>query len=161
MEELFNSIKYVKVKNRSIAVPCSYRIIYKVTQILMIINNCCTPRKGCSIEKLQIISDAILSEKSYERLKHFIAGSNNFLVVRFDPVVNRAISYAISEKLIIMQKNKLFKLTPKGKKYTECINSDIDIYRYEKSIMSEISYFLTEEKIKELISDWRFKDVEN
>lgn len=161
MQELFDSIKYVKVKNRSIAVPHSYRIIYKVTQILMIIKNCCTRRKGCSIEKLQIISDAILSEKSFERLKKFIDGSNNFIVVRFDPVVNRAISYAISEELIIMQKNKLYRLTQKGKKYIESINSDMDIYRHEKSIMSEISCFLTEEKIKELMSDWRFKHVEN
>ena len=37
----------------------------------------------------------------------------------------------------------------------------MDIYRHEKSIMSEISCFLTEEKIKELMSDWRFKHVEN
>ena len=115
MQELFDSIKYVKVKNRSIAVPHSYRIIYKVTQILMIINNCCTPRKGCSIEKLQIISDAILSEKSFERLKKFIDGSNNFIVVRFDPVVNRAISYAISEELIIIRKISFLGLLKKAK----------------------------------------------
>lgn len=161
MEELFDKVKYVRVKKRDIPVPHSYRIIYKVTQILMIIDNCCPARKGCSIEKLQIISDAIISEKSLKNLINFIEGKSLFIAIRFDPVVNRAISYAISEELIVMQKNKLFRLTTKGKKYVESINSDDNIYKYEKYVMSEIGYFLTEEKIKELMIDWRFKHVED
>ncbi|WP_278475464.1 hypothetical protein [Turicibacter sanguinis] len=156
MEELFEHIGYVRVKNRKIPVPHSYRIMYKVTQILMIIKICCSPRKGCSIEKLQIISNAISSEKTFMDLKNFVEGNSTFIPIRFDPSVNRAVSYAVSEELIVIQKNKLLKLTDKGKEYVESVNSDKNVYKYEKDKMSNIGYSLTEDEITQIISKWRF-----
>lgn len=81
--------------------------------------------------------------------------------MRFDPVINRAIGYALSENLIIRQANGLFKLSPKGKNCVNEINKDTTLFIREKKIMESISFKLTEEKIKSLILDWRINNVEN
>ncbi|NEZ93434.1 hypothetical protein EXM69_16125 [Clostridium botulinum] len=163
MEEVFsNIIKYIRVKNRPTAVPYNYRILYKVMQLLLIICYCCGNRKGCSLEKMHMISNAINDKEELNNLLLFIEEkNNNLIIVRFDPVINRAIGYALSENLIIRQANGLFKLSPKGKNCVNEINKDTTLFIREKKIMESISFKLTEEKIKSLILDWRINNVEN
>lgn len=163
MEELFlNLIKYIRVQNRPTAVPYNYRILYKVTQLLLIIYYCCGNRKGCSLEKMHMISNAINDTDELKNLLLFIEGkNNNLIIVRFDPVINRAVGYALTEKLIIRQGNGLFKLSPKGKTCINEINKDSNLFIREKKVMERISFNLTEEKIKSLILDWRINNVEN
>lgn len=159
---LFEYAKRVRVKNRPIAVPYNYRILYKVTQIILIIFYCCTPKKGCSLEKMNMISSTILEKESLGKLLSFINHtSNNLLIIRFDPVINRAIMYALSEGLIFKQSNGLFKLTKEGRIYAEYIEKDKSLYTNEKIYMKKISTNLTEDKIKCLMSDWRLKNVES
>lgn len=163
MEELFsNIIKFIRVRNRPTAVPYNYRILYKVTQLLLIISYCCTARKGCSIEKMHMISNAINDKDELNNLLSFIEEkNNNLIIVRFDPVINRAVEYALAENLILRQANGLFKLSPKGKILVTEINKDINLFIREKKIMENISFKLTEEKIKSLILDWRINNAEN
>lgn len=163
MEELFsNIIKYIRVKNRPTAVPYNYRILYKVAQLLLIINYCCGNRKGCSLEKMHMISNAINDTDELNNLLLYIEGkNNNLIIVRFDPVINRAVGYTLAENLIIRQANGLFKLSPKGKNCVNEINKDSNLFIREKKIMERISFNLSEEKIKSLILDWRIKNVEN
>lgn len=163
MEEIFlKLINRVKVKKRPIAIPFNYRPLYKVTEILLILLKCCESRKGCSIEKLHIISNVIKNSDELNELEEFILGNNNvLLIIRYDPVINRAIKYAVAENLIKIQKNQLMKLTNEGKKVAEEVNSDNDVFVREKEILDKISVNLTEEKIKSLLLDWRIKNVEN
>ncbi|NFH89983.1 hypothetical protein FDA33_07160 [Clostridium botulinum] len=163
MEEMFsNIIKCIRVKNRPTAVPYNYRILYKVTQLLLIISYCCTTRKGCSIEKMHMISNTINDKDELNNLLSFIEEkNNNLIIVRFDPVINRAVGYALAENLILRQANGLFKLSPKGKTWVSEINKDVNLFIREKKIMESISFKLTEEKIKSLILDWRINNVEN
>lgn len=163
MEEIFSDIiKYIRVKNKPTAVPYNYRILYKVTQLLLMISYCCATRKGCSVEKMHMISNAINDKEELNNLLSFIEEkNNNLIIVRFDPVVNRAIGYALAENLILRQANGLFKLSPKGKTLVSEINKDINLFLREKNIMENISFKLTEEKIKSLILDWRINNVEN
>ncbi|MBY6882589.1 hypothetical protein [Clostridium botulinum] len=73
MEEVFsNIIKYIRVKNRPTAVPYNYRILYKVMQLLLIICYCCGNRKGCSLEKMHMISNAINDKEELNNLLLFI-----------------------------------------------------------------------------------------
>lgn len=163
MEEIFlELINRVRVKKRPIAVPFNYRPIYKVTEILLILLKSCEPRKGCSIEKLHIISNVIKNNDELKELEEFIHGNNNvLLIIRYDPVINRAIKYAVAEKLIKIQKNQLMRLTTEGKKIANEVDRDNDIFVREKEILSKISVNLTEEKINALLSDWRIKNVED
>ena len=49
-------------------------------------------------------------------LLDYVNNQIDYILVRFDPVVNRAIKYAIADELVIQQKNDTFKLTKKGEK---------------------------------------------
>lgn len=161
MEELFEYIDNIKITNRASAVPSSYRITYKVSQILLIMNLSCGARKGCSLEKLQMIIDAAENENYMKNLKKFIDKEIDVIIIRYDPSLNRALIYALAEGLITVQKNKLYKLTNDGKLYIEKIKNEKDIYIREKEVLGEIKEDLTEDRIKTLMNDWRLEYVEN
>lgn len=158
-EFLLEYVKSVRVERKPIAVPYNYRIMYKITQLLLIIYYCCSSRKGCSLHKLHMISTAITSKKDHERLTSFIDGIQNIMIIRFDPTVNRAVTLALAEDLLYRQVNGLFKLSVKGKKFVEDLDKDKTLMVREKELMKLISTKLTEEKISGLMADWRINNV--
>lgn len=160
-EFLLEYVKSVKVERKPIAVPYNYRIMYKISQLILIIYYCCSSRKGCSLEKLHMISTSITSKNDYERLSSFINGKQNIIIIRFDPAVNRAITLALAEELLCRQVNGLFKLSKKGKKFAEELDKDKTLMVREKELMQRISTNLTEEKINGLMADWRINNVES
>jgi hypothetical protein len=141
------------------AVPYNYRISYKLAQLCLIFNMCCG-RGGCSIFKLHMISVGLSTKEEMSKLLNFAHDPHlRYTVVRFDPAVNRAIKYALAEKLIIQQKNGTFKLTQKGKDFVKKINKNSDLMIEEKEYLSQLSDSLTEKKIKDLMSAWRYFDA--
>lgn len=76
------------------AVPYNYRISYKVTQLCLIMRIC---GRGdvCSLIKLHMISFALISQENMRKLVDFADGIGSAPIVRFDPSVNRALTYAI------------------------------------------------------------------
>lgn len=162
MEELLlEYVKSVKVESKPIAVPYNYRTMYKISQLILIIYYCCGNRKGCSLEKLHMISTSIISKSDYDRLSSFISGKQNIIIIRFDPVVNRAVTLALAEELLYRQVNGLFKLSIKGKQFVEELDKDKTLMVREKELMQRISTNLTEEKINCLMADWRINNVES
>lgn len=160
-EFLLEYVKSVKVKIKPIAVPYNYRIMYKISQLVLIIYYCCSSRKGCSLEKLHMISTAITSKTDYDRLNSFINGRQNIIIIRFDPAVNRAVTLALAEGLLYGQVNGLFRLSKKGKKFAEELDKDKTLMVREKELMQRISTNLTEDKVNELMADWRINNVES
>jgi hypothetical protein len=158
-ELLLEYVKSIRVERKPIAVPYNYRIMYKISQLLLIIYYCCSSRKGCSLEKLHMISTAITSKKDYERLTSFIDGRQNIIIIRFDPAVNRAVTMALAEGLLCRQGNGLFKISANGKMFVEELDKDITLMVREKELMKLISIKLTEEKISGLMADWRINNV--
>lgn len=147
---------------KPIAVPYNYRISYKISQLILIIHLCCSSRSGCSLIKLHLISMALDSEASIEQLLNLADGNLTELpIVRFDPVVNRALLYAISEGIIMQQKDGKLKLSPIGKDYVLSIMQEEDLMTREKGLLSRISTKITEQLIKEVISNWRYQNVAN
>lgn len=142
------------------AVPFNYRISYKIAQLSLILE--LNARGGCSLMKLQMIANALSTISDREKLWDFVNnGSNNYTVVRFDPAVNRAVKYAIAEGLFNQQKNGLFRLAKKGKELIKVIMKDPSLLSSEKKYLFLLSNKLTEEKIKELTTFWRYTHVEN
>ena len=116
------------------AVPYNYRLSYKMGQLCLIMAICCA-RGGCSEIKLHIISFALISREYFEQINKYIENPHiPYLVPRFDPSINRTVSYALSDKLIYRQGNGLLRLTEKGKKYIQLINKDKELLNYEKNI---------------------------
>lgn len=150
-----DNVEGISFTNRPIAVPYNYRIIYRISQIILIIYYCCN-RKACSLEKIHITSSALSTKDEMEKLLQFIdKEKESYILVRFNPAINRAIDFALAEDILIRQKNGLFKLSTKGKRYMDNIVKDRDLFIFEKLNLSNIGTKLTEDKISQLISLWR------
>ena len=161
MSELLPSdIARVRLTSRPVAVPYNYRLMYKLAQLVLIMGLCCG-NKGCSMQKLQMISMSLESQHDFGRLLAFIKGSLQYPVIRFDPSVNRAVLFALSEKVIFQQANGLFRLTPKGRGFLNELSEDHHILVVEKNYVKEVSTLLTESMIKNIMANWRACDVEN
>ncbi|HML90255.1 MAG TPA: hypothetical protein PKA28_17580 [Methylomusa anaerophila] len=154
------NIDKIRMVKRPVAVPYNYRIMYKLAQIVLIMAKCCI-NKGCSMQKVQMISSGLSSKDEFDRLRSFIEGKMQYPIIRYDPSINRAIVYALAEKLLFKQGNGLFRLTPKGKEFASALEIDEPIMALEKDYLREISNRLTEDKIKSVIADWRTFDVQN
>jgi hypothetical protein len=155
-----DNIEKIRMVQRPIAVPYNYRIMYKLAQIALIMSFCCG-NKGCSMQKMQMISFGLSSKIELDKLLAFINGKLQYPIIRYDPSINRAILYALAEKLIFKQTNGLFRLTTKGKQFTQEVNQDNQIFIIEKISLREIGTKLTEDKIKGVIADWRTFDVQD
>lgn len=137
------------------AVPYNYRISYKASLICLSMALCCG-RSGCSLIKLQMLSNAVSNPETKVQLLGFLSSNlRRQLLVRFDPVVNRALDFCIVDNLIYQQANGLFRLTQKGKDFSAAIKADKDILKIEREILDKISLNLTEDKITELTDYWR------
>lgn len=142
------------------AVPYNYRISYKIAQVCMIIFKSSKGRTGCSLIKLHIISNALNKKEYMIDLLDYVNNRIDYIVVRFDPVVNRAIKYAIADELVIQQKKGTFKLTEKGEKLVDMVEKENVLVR-ERSSLNKLGTKLTNAKINQLRSLWRCKNVEN
>ncbi len=96
-----------------------------------------------------------------KKLVEFAEGKGNIPVVRFDPTVNRALTYAIAYGLIERQQNAKYKLTDRGRKLAEQIKIVGDLMAVEISDLNTLAKKLTEVKINEMVDRWRMKDAEN
>lgn len=150
----------IRMVRRPVAVPYNYRIMYKLAQIVLIMSMCCV-RKGCSMQKVQMISAGLSSNNDFERLRSFIDGKLQYPIIRYDPSINRAILYSLAEKIIYRQENGLFRLMDKGKSFALELQKDTQIMIFEKAYLREIADRLTEDKITSVIADWRTYDVQN
>ncbi len=142
------------------AVPYNYRISYKMAQLCLIIFKSCSGREGCSLVKLHIISNGLNTEKNMRELEDYVNERMGFMLVRFDPAVNRALKYAIADDLVAQLKNGTFKLTKNGKEFIKRIEKE-DILLEEKSFLNKLRTRLTKEKIERLMSLWRYKNAED
>lgn len=108
------------------AVPYNYRISYKVTQLCLIMRIC---GRGdvCSLVKLHMISFALIAPDNMRKLVEIVDENDNIPLVRFDPAVNRALTYAIGYGLIEQQANGKYKLTCSGKQLAEHVKAVGDL----------------------------------
>ncbi len=156
------SIDYVGIvfDEKPDAVPYKYRISYKVTQLCLIMK-ICGRGSVCSLIKLHMISHALISNDNMRSLIEFVNGSNSLPVVRFDPSVNRALTYAMGFGLIEQQKNSRFKLSDRGRLLTEQILAVGDLMVAEISDLSLLSKKLTERMVDEIEYKWRARDAKD
>jgi len=109
-----------------------------------------------------MVSTALSSRKDMDHLRSFcdLGYSQNYFV-HFDPAVNRALKYALAEKLVYQQRNTFFRLADKGKLFVQAIEVDQTVLAKEKRLLDELSRNLSEDKIKTLVEDWGRFDAKN
>jgi len=142
------------------AVPYNYRISYKVSQLCLIMY-ICGRGSSCSLIKLHMISFALLSQQNMNELIDFSDRVDESVIVRFDPAVNKALTYSAAYGFISQQPNGYYKLTEQGKNFAERIKLAGDLMTNEIRLLTELSKKLTETRIKELIEIWRDRHADN
>ncbi|MGX5623668.1 hypothetical protein [Bacillus cereus] len=154
-----NEVESITFTNKPIPVPYNYRIVYKITQIALIVY-ICSGRKACSLIKIHMISTALNSKERFDNLLNYVIYNEQAIdLVRFDPSINRAVDFALAEGILLRQKNGLFKLPIKGKGYIEHIINDTSMFIFERNQLKQLGSNLTEDKIDRLISIWSDIDV--
>lgn len=145
---------------KAVAVPYNYRTSYKVSLVCLIIDLSCI-RGGCSSTKIHMINVALNDINVRKDIERLIKGNylSESIPLRFDPTVNRAINYALGDKLISRQGNGYFKLTATGKLLTEKIKSDKSLMITEKDYLSSINGKLSEQIISSVSKDWGIKNA--
>ena len=133
------------------AVPYNYRISYKVTQLCLIMRIC---GRGD-------VSFALISQENMRKLVDFADGIGSAPIVRFDPSVNRALTYAIGYGLIKRQQNAKYKLTDRGKQLAEQIKVVGDLMVIEIGDLNFLAKKFTERKVQEIVYRWRIKNADN
>lgn len=160
LEELFNEETKIKFKNRPVAVPYNYRIIYKICQVVLILGTVCK-RGGCSNIKLHIVSNALTSHSMLKELEKLLDDKIEMVpIVRFEPAVNRAVNFAIAEELVeIQSSNSKIKLTNRGKKLYDEIMKDNDMMILEKQELNVIKDKLKDSLIDRIVEKWEATNV--
>ncbi|MFG6318578.1 MAG: hypothetical protein K1W33_01755 [Clostridia bacterium] len=159
INELLNENTKIKFINRPIAVPYNYRVIYKISQIVLILGNVCK-RGGCSNVKLHMISNALSSHSVLVELEKVLENTTEVLpIVRFEPALTRALSFAIAEELVEVQANSKFKLTVKGKDLYEQIIQDEELMILEKIDLKNIKDKINDDVIDRIVKKWGTMNV--
>ncbi|HYE82240.1 MAG TPA: hypothetical protein VEG39_08745 [Clostridia bacterium] len=97
-----------------------------------------------------------------EKLIRFAEGKFSTLsLVRFDPAVNKALTFSVAYGFVAQQKNGNYRLTERGHNLAEQIIMASDLMASEIHDLNELSKKLTESKIKELTDMWRIKNAED
>lgn len=122
---------------------------------------CCSGRSGCPLLKLYVISYALNSRINMSQLEEYIDGKRQSVMVRLDPAVNRAVKYALADKVIMQLKNGSYKLTDKGKKLVSLIKQNDDLMMKEKSYLSQVGTKLSTDMIEKLMAIWGYTNVKN
>ncbi|RNC98266.1 hypothetical protein [Lysinibacillus halotolerans] len=142
--------EYVKFDAKPDAVPYKYRLSYRIS-ITCLILKITGGRSGCSLTKIHLITISMYSTKSMDHLLAYLnEPKSNFLTLRFDPAVNKTINFMLADKIIYQQKNGLFRLSDKGKKFTQKLIRSNELLISEKSFLNNISTHLSEDIIKNI-----------
>lgn len=147
--------KFISFTERATPLYPSYRPMYKVSHILMVLFYNGFGDKA-SLLKLHLFSWALKSTENLELLKEF-ATSNNKGKLRFfgiELTLNRALNLACAEKLIDFN-NGSYSLLEKGKNFALLIEKDETLFIFEKQILKLIGKKITEKSINILINHWK------
>lgn len=147
-------IHHLTFTDRPISLYPSYRPMYKISLVLMILNYNGYGGKA-SLLKLHLFSWALKSEKNLNALKDFTT-SNFKSDIKFfgiELTLNRALNLAYAQKLIGVEKGSYF-LLEKGHEFVKTILEDKELFIAEKQMLSLIGKRITEKKISELTNHW-------
>jgi hypothetical protein len=133
-------------ERRPAPVPAALRPEWRVASLLLTLRQCWGNR--ATQRQLQVLNWAIRTPESRDAFFHVISGSlrPDEPIVRFDPVVDRALQFAAGESLVTVSGDTVF-MTNKGERFVKRLMKEKDCMAEEKLFLSTIGRKLTQIKI--------------
>lgn len=153
----FLEVRKISFTKKPIPIPADYRPIYKIAQILLILKFCCRKEKS-SLIKLHFFSWALKSEERVEKVLNLVHEKKliDFSMWRFEPSLNRALSFAIAEGFV-EQDDINYHLTLKGEDFVEELMKFSQLMEKEKKFVNIVKKKVTESLIKDISRRWEIK----
>ena len=149
-------LKKLSFTQRPIPIPADYRPMYKIALLVLILRLCCRSETS-NLLKLHLFSWALTSDKNLIKLREYVTSNfqSDFSVWGIEPALNRALQLAIAENICEVINGKNYKLTEKGFKFYEMINSDKELFNNEKTFLNFIGKTkITDSRIDVMSKQW-------
>ncbi len=108
------------------------RPIWRISLLAIILNKLCRG-SSASLKKIQVIYSLIASND--KRTRYLSEGVNADINIRFDPLLDKAISLGLAEGLFSLDSAKSVVLTQKGLLLSNMIYKDATLFVYEKEFI--------------------------
>ncbi len=134
MEFPFELISEINFTTRHVPISYDLRPLHKVTQILLVLRLASYQNTG-SLVKLQLFNWAFKSTEGAAVLST-LKGTPQLTPLRFDPSVNRALSFAIAQGLVEFKVTSgKFSILESGLRLCNAVMQDAELLSKEKEII--------------------------
>lgn len=150
-KELKKGNKKIIFKKKPQAISANFRPIYVISQILLIIKYCARSSKA-SLIQIHTIFHIMNSTKNMIEVEENIENLK-FIGIERNPIINRALNYAINDGLIIQEKNR-YLLTKKSEEFLLLIEEDKKLLKKEKKFVKKIKKKISLNYIEQIMKEW-------
>ncbi|EBO5051104.1 MULTISPECIES: hypothetical protein [Enterobacteriaceae] len=112
------------------------RPIWRISLLAIILKKLCRG-SSASLKKMQVLYSLISSAD--KRRRYFTEGGEADISIRFDPLLDRAISLGLAEGIFTLDAAKSVALTNKGTLLTNKIYKDSTLFVFEKEFIENYS----------------------
>jgi hypothetical protein len=135
--------------------PPDMRPEWRILVLLLALTKCGWGGK-MTLKKAHVLNWAVRSQPSRDSLLRMLRGELQLedVVVRFDPAFNRALDFAVGERLVSLEKKTtglVIDLLPAGKKIAQNLETYKDCLTDEKSFFDTVKR-VSQTKIEELLN---------
>ncbi len=141
---------------RSEPLPAELRPAWRIALLLLMLRR--VGRSGAmSLKKAHLVCSGASSKASRERLLRLLNGNRHLedVPLRIDPSLNRAIDYAIAERLIaahVRSETCVLELLPSGTKFVEALMSESECLVEEKLFAESLRGNVPNERVEEILN---------
>jgi hypothetical protein len=131
-------------------IPATLRPAWRIASLLLCLVQCRGAR--ANRKQLHVLNWAARNTEARRIFLKILEGSvsPDEAIVRFDPVLDRAVQFSIGEKLV-SQSGELLEITPKGEAFVKAIMQDRDCMVDEKLFLERIGRKLSQTQVEVLI----------
>jgi hypothetical protein len=131
---------------RPAPIPASLRPEWRIASLLLSLQQCWGKR--ATRRQLHVLNWALRTPKARRIFLHVVAGEMrpDEAIVRFDPVLDRALLFAAGESLVTISGEMVF-LTDKGEQFVKRLMKEKDCMDDEKSFLGAIGGKLTQMQV--------------
>ena len=140
---------------RPAPVPAALRPEWRIALLLLALHRCWGNK--ATRRQLHVLNWALRTPEARATFGHVLAGTlrPDEAIVRFDPVVERALNFAEGEKLITIS-GELVVLTQRGDQFVRSLMRNKDCMLMEKEFLASLGGKLTQRQVESFLA-WELR----